>query len=121
MIPMHNRKFATEFFERINNRSLDQVEDVLTEDSRLYFPKTQPVVGKDRIVKFFQILFRQYPELRFEIQHVIAEGDGVAIHLTNRGMNRKHEHYENEGVTLFQFEDGRIVFISDFFKDTSKF
>jgi ketosteroid isomerase-like protein len=121
MTTMPSRSIAAEFFERINSRSLDQMGDFIKEDARFFFPKTQPLVGRDRIVKFFQVLFRQYPELHFRVHGIIAEGDRVAVHWTNQGITRRKEQYENEGVTLFEFEDGKIGFISDFFKDTGKF
>ena len=116
-----NGRLAAEFFKRMNSRMIDDMVGLLKEDTRFLFPKTQPLVGKARIVKFFQILFRQYPELHFEIQGIIAEGDRVAVHWSNQGVSRKQERYENEGVTWFEFEDGKITLISDFFKDTGKF
>ncbi len=116
-----NSMLAAEFFKRMNSRVIDDMVGLLKEDTRFFFPKTQPLVGKERIVKFFQVLFRQYPELHFEVRGMIAEGERVVVHWTNQGISRKHEPYENEGVTWFEFEHGKITLISDFFKDTGKF
>jgi len=110
-----------QFFECLSNRNLGQMADFLKEDARLFFPKAQPLIGKERILGFFQVLFRHYPELTFMLEHTIVQQDKVAAHWTNRGINRKNEPYENEGVTLFFFEDGLISLMSDFFKDTGKF
>ena len=110
-----------QFFEFFSTQSLSQMADFLREDASLFFPKTQPLIGKAKIMKFFQILFRQYPELTFTVEHTIAQQDNVAAHWKNRGINRKNEPYENEGVTLFFFKDGLVSFMSDFFKDTGKF
>ncbi len=121
MSRMSNSTIAAGFFELINNRELDRMRELVQDNTRLLFPKTQPLVGGDRILKFFQVLFRQYPELVFEVQGIIAQGDNVAVHWTNRGITRKKEHYQNEGVTLFEFEREKIILISDFFKDTGKF
>jgi ketosteroid isomerase-like protein len=118
---MSNGSLALEFFEKINRRSLDQMKDSLNEDARLFFPKAKPFLGRDRITRFFEILFRQYSELQFEVQRVITEENRVAVHWTNQGITKKKEPYENEGVTLFEFEGGKIAFISDFFKNTEKF
>ncbi len=112
---------VTQFFEFLSTRNLGQMANFLREDARLFFPKTQPLIGKERILKFFQILFRQYPELIFTVEHTIAQQGKVAAHWKNRGINRKNEPYENEGVTLFFFEDGLVSLMSDFFKDTGKF
>ncbi len=97
------------------------MRDLLSQDAEFYFPKTQPLIGRERILKFLNILFKQYPELTFKIQRIILQGDQAAVHWTNRGMNRRKEPYQNEGVTILEMQDGKISFISDFFKDTEKF
>ena len=78
------------------------------------------MVGQDRILKFLKVFFRQFPELTFTVIRVIRQGDQAAVHWNNRGINRRKEPYENEGVTILEMESGKIVFISDFFKDTEK-
>jgi ketosteroid isomerase-like protein len=110
-----------QFFEFLSTQNLSQMANYLKEDACLFFPKTQPLIGKERILKFFQILFRQYPELAFTVEHTIAQQEKIAAHWKNKGINRKNEPYENEGVTLFFFEDGLVALMSDFFKDTGKF
>ncbi|MDR3553921.1 MAG: nuclear transport factor 2 family protein [Syntrophobacteraceae bacterium] len=110
-----------EFFELLSAKDLGGMATFLKEDARLFFPKTQPLIGRERIVKFFRILFRQYPRLIFTVEHSIAQDGKVAAHWRNRGIDRLNEPYENEGVTLFFFEDGLVTLMSDFFKDTEKF
>ena len=112
---------STEFFEAVNNRNLNQMGDLLTEEAVFYFPKTQPLLGKDRIQRFFKILFRQYPKLSFEVKMKIIDGNKSAVHWVNKGVSRKDEPYENEGVTILEEHGEKINFISDFFKDTGKF
>jgi len=109
------------FFDFINGRDLDQLGGLLRENATFLFPKTQPLMGRAQILRFFRILFRQYPELRFTIRTILVEGTRAAIHWTNRGTTRRGDLYENEGVTLLEEEVGEIKWISDFFKDTSKF
>jgi ketosteroid isomerase-like protein len=118
---MSEQSSITHFFDVFNNRDLDKLGDLLTENAEFYFPKTQPLLGKKQIIRFFNILFRQYPELEFKIQRKIIQGEMAAVHWTNRGASKRGEPYENEGVTLIEMEGDKIRFISDFFKDTSKF
>jgi uncharacterized protein (TIGR02246 family) len=115
------RKVTTDFFDCVNTRDLNQLAGLLTEDARLFFPKTHPVEGKDRILKFLRILFRHYPKLIFHLLRIIVQDNQVAVHWHNQGMMRNGEPYENEGVSWLEIVDGRITFISDFFKDTGKF
>jgi len=108
------------FFQVLNERDLVEADNLLASQAELFFPKTQPMVGKDRILKFLKVFFRQYTELIFTVERVIRQGDQAAVHWTNRGMNRRKDPYENEGVTILEMKNGKIVFISDFFKDTEK-
>jgi ketosteroid isomerase-like protein len=112
---------ATTFFEVFNSRDMDRMGELLNEDAELYFPKTQPLIGKERILKFINLLLRQYPELSFEVQRIICDGSKAAIHWTNTGRSRRKEPYQNEGVTILEMKGNKISFISDFFKDTEKF
>jgi ketosteroid isomerase-like protein len=109
------------FFEKINTRNLDEFGFCLADNAEFYFPKTHPLLGKTQILRFFNILFRRFPRLEFEVQKVIVEEQSAAIHWKNKGVNRKQESYENEGVTLIEARDEKITWISDFFKDTGKF
>ena len=108
------------FFQVLNEQDLVEANNLLAPQAEHFFPKTQPMVGKDRILKFLKIFFRQYPELIFTAKRVIRQGDQAAVHWTNRGISRRKEPYENEGVTILEMENGKIVYISDFFKDTEK-
>ena len=118
---MSVKKSVSEFFDIINERDLGKLAEALTDDARFYFPKTQPLLWKDRIIRFFKILYRQYPELAFEVRRTIVQDPMAAVHWTNRGVNKNQEPYENEGVTILEMEGDKIRFISDFFKDTGKF
>ncbi len=109
------------FFQVLNERDLDKADNLLDSRTEFFFPKTQPIIGKDRILKFLKIFFRQYPELVFTVLRVIHHGDQAAVHWTNRGINRRKEPYENEGVTIMEIKEGKISYISDFFKNTEKF
>ena len=120
-ITMSSESFIREFFEIFNQHNLDKMENLFSPDAEFYFPKTGPLIGKNRILKFFRILFRQYPQLSFDIRRIIIQGQQAAIHWTNLGKSRNGVPYENEGVTLLELMNGKIIFISDFFKDTEKF
>lgn len=118
---MQDEHTVTYFFSLLSTQDLKQMEPLLYSDARLYFPKTQPLVGRDRILRFFKILFRQYPTLSFNIQRIIRQKHFAAVHWTNQGISRRGEPYQNEGMTLMEITRGKISFISDFFKDTEKF
>ena len=109
------------FFEVFNRRDIEEMGNLLNPTAELFFPKTRPLVGKEHVLKFVNILLRQYPKLSFKIERVIQQGDRAAVHWTNQGMNRRKEPYQNEGVTILETHNGKISFISDFFKNTDAF
>ena len=118
---MNFEEAVTQFFHVINERNLEKLEDLLDEKAEFYFPKTQPLLGKEKILRFFKILFRRYPELVFQIKRRILQGEAAAVHWSNEGVKKGGEQYANEGITLLETKSQKIVFISDFFKDTEKF
>ena len=118
---MSDQNAVFDFFGLVNDRDLERLGYLLTDSAEFYFPKTRPLIGKQRILRFFSILFRQYPQLDFKIQRTIVQGSTAAVHWTNRGANRRREPYENEGVTILEMDGPKVRFISDFFKDTEKF
>ena len=118
---MSIKRQCQDFFEWLNQRNTAAMGSVLTEETTLYFPKTQPLVGRDRITRFFKILFKQYPELFFDVKQTICDQNRGAILWENLGKNRRGELYQNEGVTIMEITDGKVVLISDFLKDTEIF
>ena len=118
---MSDNKTILQFFKIFNDHDVEAMDQMLAPEAEFYFPKTQPLIGKDRILRFFTILFHQYPQLSFEIQRIIRQNDQAAVHWTNRGVSRKKEPYQNEGVTIMEMTAGKISYISDFFKNTEKF
>ena len=118
---MTTKRAGRQFFDALNKRDFQLMASLLDPEVEMFFPKTAPLRGRERTLKFIRLLFRKYPQLDFSVQRVIAQGELTAVHWTNRGRSRKDEAYENEGVTLIELSGSRIRFISDFFKDTEKF
>ena len=118
---MDSQITGRQFFDALNEKNFPLMEKLLDPDAEMFFPKTQPLCGRKRILQFLRLLFRKYPQLAFSVHRTIQQDNLTAVHWTNRGRSRHDEPYENEGVTLIEFSGGRIRFISDFFKDTEKF
>jgi ketosteroid isomerase-like protein len=53
---MKNDEVVSYFFDLVNARDLEKLEALLMENSEFYFPKTNPMLGKNRIIRFFKIL-----------------------------------------------------------------
>jgi len=114
-----NRRIAAVIFTALNNRDLSQLDDYLDEDATFDFPGTTLIKGRKKIILFFKILFRKYPHLTFTVKETIVEGEGVCVLWTNSGTTSNGHAYNNRGVTFVHITDGKILFLSDYFKDTS--
>jgi ketosteroid isomerase-like protein len=108
-------------FEAINEKKLIELTDFLADDAVFHFPKTAPIEGEKRIITFMKVLLRKYPDLTFTPGRLIANETMAAAEWTNRGQSKNGDPHENAGVTFLQSENGKIVYISDTFKNTDKF
>lgn len=114
-----NRTIAEIIFTALNNRDLSLLDEYLDEHATFDFPGTTLIKGRKKIILFFKILFRKYPRLTFTVKETIVEGDYVCVLWTNNGINGKGHTYNNRGVTFVHITDETILFLSDYFKDTS--
>jgi ketosteroid isomerase-like protein len=114
-----NRHIAGIIFSSLNNRELSLLGNYLDENATFDFPGTKLIQGRKRILTFFKILFRKYPRLTFKVEGTLAEGEQVCILWTNEGFNSKGLPYSNRGMTFVALKEGKIHFISDYFKNTS--
>ncbi len=113
------RKLAKMIFEALNSRDFSEVQPHLSDDVILNFPGVGDVIGIKRVIVFMKTLLRKYPKLFFSVSAVIVENENAVAVWTNKGEDSSGESYSNSGNTLFHFTNGKITFISDYFKDTS--
>ena len=119
-MPELTPKVAAEIiFNAMNTRDLGKLYEVLDPEAVFYFPGTRPLSGPSQIEGFLKILFRSFPRLDFSTGRVIAESNCAAVEWTNEGEDRRGKPYTNAGVTVVELRNGRIIYMSDTFKDTS--
>lgn len=113
------RNIAGIIFSSLNNRDLSLLTNYLDESATFDFPGTNLIKGRKRILTFFKILFRKYSKLSFNVEKTIEEGDQVCVLWTNQGITGKGNPYNNRGITFVHIREGKIHFISDYFKNTA--
>ncbi len=112
-------ELAQVVFKAMNSRDLSIAESLLHENVVFDFPGNGIMEGPKRVSLFIRVLLRKFPELTFTIKNVILDGDQACTVWTNKGKNLDGSLYENSGITLFHFSEGKITFMSDYFKNTS--
>jgi ketosteroid isomerase-like protein len=122
-IPMNTSSepdsLSRELFRAMNSREFSAFENVITENVAFDFPGVGRTEGRRRSALLLKSILRKYPKLRFDVQEIIAKGDRACVVWTNQGEDTNGRPYSNRGITLLHFSEGRIAFISDYFKDTS--
>lgn len=116
---LSNRALAQVIFSAMNTRDLSELDQCLSENATFDFPGAGLIKGRNRILAFLKVLFRKYPQLFFTVEDVMVDGDRANVLWTNKGENMRGDPYKNRGVTFVKLTEGKIVFISDYFKDTS--
>ena len=113
------RQLSEIFFNALNSRDPSDLLIHLAENAVLDFPGAGRIEGRKRIVAFVRVLFRKFPKLEFTIHDMIVEKERACVVWTNTGERANGDAYRNSGITFAKITDGKIDFISDYFKDTS--
>lgn len=116
---LNKTELTKSVFEALNTNDFTELEDNFSDDVKFNFPGTNEIVGKKRVIIFMKTLKRKFPVLRFEIHDMLIDNNKACAIWTNKGENNEGEDYKNSGVTILKFEKDHIVYISDYFKDTS--
>jgi steroid delta-isomerase-like uncharacterized protein len=79
------RRFWSEVF---NQRNLAEIDNLFTADYVYHGSAGQEVRGPQGLKQFLSIYFEAFPDIRAEIEDVIAEGDRVASRAMCRGTHK---------------------------------
>ena len=108
-----NKAAALRFFDAINRGDAAAVVASYAEDGHLETMGNtliSGVYGKAQIQAAAGQIFQAFPKgLRFQIHHVTAEGDRVAIEAESFGEHASGRLYNNRYHFLMFLRDGRIV------------
>ena len=115
----HLRKMAEGVFHAMKQRDFEPFLETITDNLALDFPGVGITSSSRKTILVLKSILRKYPKLHFNISETIAESDRVCVVWTNEGVDINGQAYSNSGVTLIYFLNGKINFISDYFKDTS--
>ena len=105
-------------FEGLGTGDFDPFLAHLAEDVVFEFPGRRfgaRVEGKRKVAIFLKRNQRLFEEgLVFTVHWAAALGDRAVVQWTNAGRTRGGIDYANRGVTIFRYQDGRVVEIQDY-------
>ena len=114
-----NKAIAGRWFEALT--SLEGTEkaadELLVPDFVGHVPPFPDVHGPEGYKQFIAGTFQAYPDARFDVEDVIAEGDMVAARVTMRGTHQGEfrgiaptgNKLDITGIGIFSFSDGKVV------------
>ncbi|MCS3868413.1 limonene-1,2-epoxide hydrolase [Chryseobacterium ginsenosidimutans] len=111
------------FMQDLNSLNIEHLEKWFTDETVIWIPPAKEISGKTRILALFRAIFRRYEKIEWRVSEIFALGNDKYFYQTNSlgNMNGKGT-YENEICTIIHFsESGKIVYLSDYFKDTRSF
>jgi ketosteroid isomerase-like protein len=110
-------KSMRSFFDTLQASRPDELREYFTEDVRWWLPNSIQLAGRgercksgrEPVVDIVGHVDRNFKEVAYTFDHLLEDGDLVAVHATARGVRRPDIPYENEYVFLFRMADGRIA------------
>jgi steroid delta-isomerase-like uncharacterized protein len=109
-----NRELARLYFAKFpHDESL--VDEALSPD--FVFHHLRLISGPDAFATFMRGVSKAFPDFRFDIHHVVADGDLVAAHYTFAGTQEdtflgsvpsRGRSFATRGMSLFSCSAGRI-------------
>jgi steroid delta-isomerase-like uncharacterized protein len=89
-----NRRLVRRFVEEVWNAGKLDVADEVLASNYIEHPSTpddskkEEPTGPDGMKQFVMMFRNAFPDMTFTIEHMVAEGDKVAIHLVGRGTHK---------------------------------
>lgn len=113
------KELARRFHEEVwAKRNLKYIDEVVAEGFVGYDPSLpEPVRGPGGVRETAELFQSAFPDTAVEIEHLVAEGDRLAIHRTLRGTHDGEfmgieptgAKVEVDGMAIYRFEDGQIL------------
>ena len=111
-----NKTLARQTMEALDRRDLDEVHAHMAPESRFYGWASEPL-DADGHKAFMSALLTAFPDSKFIIDDVIAEGDKVAVRHRLQGTHQAElqgipatgRQVEIGAIVIFRIENGRMA------------
>jgi predicted ester cyclase len=85
---MDNKAAALGMYEAVNDRRLDQLDEVIAAQAAFHLGHLPTPVGRDEIKSSMVGYVDAFPDLRLTVEDVLVDGDRVAVRLVAEGTHQ---------------------------------
>ena len=82
-----NKEIGRQFFVAIDENDFDRLSDLLDPGFAVHVPGVAEALGKEALFQAISTHYASFPDWRHVIDDVVAEGDKIAIRLTQYGTH----------------------------------
>ncbi|MFD3001649.1 ester cyclase [Pontibacter toksunensis] len=117
MSKQENIKTQEQFGEAINSGNLDKFKDLMAPNVLDHDPAPDQGPGPEGFIIFFKTFRTAFPDLKVEVDQMVADEDNVSIAYTVTGTHKgdfmgvpaTNKAISARGVQIARFENGKIV------------
>jgi len=115
--PEENKRLARRILNQIvEEGNLDAIEDLYAEDAVEHTPMGD-FSGREAIADGFEMTRNAFSDYAVTVEDVVAEGDTVAVRLTERGTHDGEfagieptgREFEHQTMAFLRLEDGQVA------------
>ena len=113
-----NKQAMNRFVEFINTASEILSKELISADARFYVPgQPEPLRGPAGYLNIINMMRSGFPDIRWELEEMVAEKEKVAARFTMRGTHQgtffsvpaTSRTIEVTAVNFYRFSDGQII------------
>ena len=85
MSPEQNKDIVRGFYDNLNRKNLNVIDDLLTSDFIEHEQLPTPGKGREAVRQFFNMFSSAFPDARFNVEEMYTDGDTVIARFKVRG------------------------------------
>jgi steroid delta-isomerase-like uncharacterized protein len=112
-----NKKAQEQFGEAINSGKLEHLRDLVSQDVKDHDPAPNQGPGPQGYIDFFGMMRNAFPDMKVEVETMVAADDKVAFAYTLTGTHKGDfmgvsstgKNIKARGMQISRFENGKMV------------
>lgn len=112
-----NKQAQTRFGEAINSGNLEKLRELVSQDVKDHDPAPNQGPGPQGYIDFFTMMRNAFPDMKVEVESLVAAEDKVAFAYTLRGTHKgdfmgvpaTNNKIKARGMQISRFRDGKMV------------